>query len=124
MPIRFYIIRDRKTLKLDVLRVEGDTSRMPVYVCPPASEEPKDEIPSKLKERLDLSSSILSIILRIFLLSLLAIFLRSSISFVSSRGLESECKRISLARARFFSITASPVISAQRREFSLASRII
>ncbi len=53
MPIRFYLIVDRKTLELDVVRVEGDTSRMPAYVCPPDPDEPKDEIPSKLKNKLD-----------------------------------------------------------------------
>lgn len=53
MPIRFYLIRDRKTLKVDVLRVEGDGPNMPAYISPPHPDEPKDEIPSKLKKKLE-----------------------------------------------------------------------
>ena len=53
MPVRIYFIRDRKTLKVDVVKVEGDGPNMPVYISPPDPGEPKDEIPSKLKKKIE-----------------------------------------------------------------------
>jgi len=53
MPIRFYLIMDHKTQKVDVLKVEGDGPNMSAYVSPPDPGEPKDEIPSKLKKKIE-----------------------------------------------------------------------